>query len=55
MLPYIYVSPLKFHLATKINLHEVSDSALFRNHLKVRLSILTHLYLGTLGVNIEEV
>ena len=38
MLPSVYVSPLKLHLATKINLHGVSDSALFRNHLKVRLS-----------------
>ena len=32
------VSPQKLHSATKINLHGVSDSALFRNHLKVRLS-----------------
>ena len=38
MLPSVYVSPLKLHSATKINLHKVSDSALFRNHLKVRLS-----------------
>ena len=38
MLPSVYVSPLKLHSATKINLHGVSDSALFRNHLKVRLS-----------------
>ena len=38
MLPSAYVSPLKLHSATKINLHGVSDSALFRNHLKVRLS-----------------
>ena len=38
MLPSVYVSTLKLHSATKINLHGVSDSALFRNHLKVRLS-----------------
>ena len=38
MLPSVYVSPLKLHSATKINLHGVSGSALFRNHLKVRLS-----------------
>ena len=38
MLPSVYVSPLKLHSATKINLHGVSDSALFKNHLKVRLS-----------------
>ena len=38
MLPSVYVSPLKLHSATKINLHGVSDSGLFRNHLKVRLS-----------------
>ena len=38
MLPSVYVSPLKLHSATKNNLHGVSDSALFRNHLKVRLS-----------------
>ena len=40
MLPSVFVSPLKLHLATKINLHGDSDSALFRNHLKVRLSLL---------------
>ena len=34
----VYVSPLKLHSVTKINLHGVSDSALLRNHLKVRLS-----------------
>ena len=38
MLPSVYVSPLKLHSSTKIKLHGVSDSALFRNHLKVRLS-----------------
>ena len=38
MLPSVYVSPLKLYSATKINLHGVSDSAIFRNHLKVRLS-----------------
>ena len=38
MLPSIYISPLKLHSATKINLHGVSYSALFRNHFKVRLS-----------------
>ena len=38
MLPSVYVSTLKLHSATKINLHGVSDLALFRNHLKVRLS-----------------
>ena len=38
MLPSVYVSPLKLHSATKINLHGVSNSAIFRNHLKVRLS-----------------
>ena len=38
MLPSVYVSTLKLHSATRINLHGVSDSALFRNHLKVRLS-----------------
>ena len=38
MLPSVYVSPLKLHSATKINLHGVSASAIFRNHLKVRLS-----------------
>ena len=38
MLPSVYVSPLKLHSATKINLHGVSGSSLFRNHLKVRLS-----------------
>ena len=37
-LPSVYVSPLKLHSATKINVHGVSDSALFRNQLKVRLS-----------------
>ena len=38
MLPSVYVSPLNFHSATLTNLHGVSDSALFRNYLKVRLS-----------------
>ena len=38
MLPFVYVSPLKLHSATKINLYLVSDTALFRNHLKVCLS-----------------
>ena len=38
MLPSVYVSPLKIHSTTIINLHGVSDSVLFRNHLKVRLS-----------------
>ena len=41
MLPSTYVSPLKLHFATKINLHGVSDSALLRNHLRFRLSPLT--------------
>ena len=36
--PSVYVSRLKLHSATKINLHRVSESALLRNHLKVRLS-----------------
>ena len=49
MLPSVYVSPLKLHSATKINLHGVSDSALFRNHLKVRLSALK----SPVGVSIE--
>ena len=40
MLPSVYVSPLKLNWVTKINLHGVSDSALFRNHLKVHLSLL---------------
>ena len=55
MLPSVYVSPLKLHSATKINLHGFSDSALFRNHLKFVFLPLSHLYLGTLGVSIEEV
>ena len=38
MLLSVYVSPLKRHSATKINFRGVSDSAFFRNHLKVRLS-----------------
>ena len=38
MLPSVYISPLKFHSAIKINLHGVADSALFKNHLKVCLS-----------------
>ena len=38
MLPSVYVSPLNLHWAIKINLHGVSDSVLFRNHLKVCLS-----------------
>ena len=38
ILPSVYVSPLKLHPAIRINLHGVSDSVLFRNHLKVRLS-----------------
>ena len=38
MFPSVYISPLKLHLATKINLHRVSDSALSRNHLIVCLS-----------------
>ena len=38
MLPYVYVSPLKLHSATKINFHGFSDSALSRILLKVRLS-----------------
>ena len=38
MLPSVYVSPLKLHSVTKINLHGVSDSALFRNHLKKTIS-----------------
>ena len=37
-LSYVYVSTLKLHLTTKINLHGVSDSTHFRNHLRVRLS-----------------
>ena len=40
ILPSVYVSPLKLHSSTKINLHGVSDSAFFINHLKVRLSSL---------------
>ena len=55
MLPSVYVSPLKLHLATKINLYGFSDSALFRNHLKVRFSPLKSPVLGTLGLNVEEV
>ena len=35
---YNSMLPLKLHSATRINLHGVSDSALLRNHLKVRLS-----------------
>ena len=31
MLPSVYVSPLKLHSATEIDLHGVSGSALFRN------------------------
>ena len=38
MLPSVYVSPLKLYLATKIDLHGISGSAFFRNHLKVRVS-----------------
>ena len=38
MLQSVYVSPLKLHSVTIISLHLVSDSALFRNHLKVHLS-----------------
>ena len=37
LLPSVYVSPLKLHSSTKINLHGVSDSALFKKHLKVCL------------------
>ena len=55
MLPSVNVSPLKLHSATKINLHGVSDSALFSNHLKFVFHLLSHLYLGTLGVSIEIV
>ena len=55
MIPSVYVSPLKLHSATKINLHGVSDSALFRNYLKFVFLLLSHLYLGTLGVSIEKV
>ena len=47
MLPSVYVSPL--------NLHGVSDSALFRNHLKVRLSPLKSPLLRNSGVSIAEV
>ena len=36
MLPSVYVSPLKLHSATKINLHGASGSTHFRNHLKFR-------------------
>ena len=53
MLPSVYVSPLKLHSATEINLHGVSGSALFRNQFV--FLILSHLYLRTLGVSIEEV
>ena len=45
MLPSIYVSPLKLYSATKINLHGISGSALFRNHLKVFISPLKSLAL----------
>ena len=38
MLSTVYVSPLKLYSATKINLHRISGSTLFRNHLKVRIS-----------------
>ena len=38
MLLSVYLSPLKLHSVTKINLHGVSDSTLFGNHLKVPLS-----------------
>ena len=38
ILPSVYVSPLKLFSATKIDLHGVSDSALFGNHFKVCLS-----------------
>ena len=38
MLPSVYVSPLKLHSTAKINLHGVSESVLFKNCLKVRLS-----------------
>ena len=55
MLPYVYVSIPKLYLATEINLHGVSDSAFFRNHFKFVFLLLSHLYLGTLGVSIEEV
>ena len=45
----------KFHSATIIRLHRVSDSALIRNHLKFAFLLLSQLYSGTLGVRIEEV
>ena len=37
-LPTVYVSPLKLYSASKINLHGISGSSLFRNHFKVRIS-----------------
>ena len=39
-LPSVYVSTLTLNSVTRINLNGVSGSALFRNHLKVRLSLL---------------
>ena len=55
MLPYVYDSPLKRHSATKINLHGLSGSVLFRNHLKDRISLLRSSVLRpkTIGVSIE--
>ena len=38
MLPSVYVSPLKLHSATKINLHGVSVFALLKNYLNVHIS-----------------
>ena len=38
MLPFVYVSPLRLYSATKMNLHEISGSTFFRNHLKVYIS-----------------
>ena len=55
MFPSVYVSPLKLHSVTKINLHGISGSALFLNHLKFAFLLFSHLYLGTLVVNIDEV
>ena len=54
MLPSVYVSPLKLHSVT-LNLDGVSDSALFRNHLKVRLSPLKSPVLRNSRSKIEEV
>ena len=38
LLPTVYVSPLKLHSVSSVNLYDASNYDIFRNHLSIRLS-----------------